>query len=280
MARFLADEDFPLPVVLHLRAYGHDVTTALEEGLANRRTEDNALLSYSSQTGRAVLTHNRKDYVRLHRDHPAHAGIIVCTRDADSERLARHIHDAAGAVASLRSLLVRITQAGFSHSPPDPALLVAHLNQVWRFDADSRFDVEWLTNQTFRLVEVAPDLTVRRRITGYQNSSGGIVSAREPNLLDTLVQAAVFAQVVEDFSRKVLEAQARGDREFQLLRDGDYPDLLGPLAGRSSIAGSVRPGMLEVWQALEDMLVRHGYRATLSQQAGAEWEIRAQRLNR
>jgi CheY-like chemotaxis protein len=43
MARLLADEDFPHSVTHQLQALGHDVRTALEEGLANLRGGDEAL---------------------------------------------------------------------------------------------------------------------------------------------------------------------------------------------------------------------------------------------
>jgi hypothetical protein len=91
MARLLADENFPLAAVLHLRTLGHDVETALEAGLANRALPDDELLAYATSTRRAVLTLNRRDFVRLHRQPSDHAGIVICTRDADSIGLATRI---------------------------------------------------------------------------------------------------------------------------------------------------------------------------------------------
>jgi len=38
MARFYSDEDFPLRVVLRLRAMNHDLLNIQETGLANRST--------------------------------------------------------------------------------------------------------------------------------------------------------------------------------------------------------------------------------------------------
>jgi hypothetical protein len=40
MARFLADENFPLPVVEALRRRGHEVFTAQQANLAERATPD------------------------------------------------------------------------------------------------------------------------------------------------------------------------------------------------------------------------------------------------
>jgi hypothetical protein len=55
MALLFADEDFPIPAVLALRALSHDVLTTQEAGLAG-------------------------------------IGIVVCTRDPDSDALAARIH--------------------------------------------------------------------------------------------------------------------------------------------------------------------------------------------
>ncbi|OAD19383.1 hypothetical protein THIOM_004984 [Candidatus Thiomargarita nelsonii] len=44
--------------------------------------------------GRAVLTINRKHFIRLHRLQPEHAGIIVCTFDPNFVGQARRIHEA------------------------------------------------------------------------------------------------------------------------------------------------------------------------------------------
>jgi hypothetical protein len=72
MARFLADEDFDHNIVRALRALGHDVSTVQDAGLANRQTPDDEILAFATSEERAVLTHNRKDFVRLHGRSPAH----------------------------------------------------------------------------------------------------------------------------------------------------------------------------------------------------------------
>jgi hypothetical protein len=70
MARLYADEDVPRPLVEHLRAMGHDVLTALEAGQANRQVQDPSVLAQATTLGRVVVTHNRKDFKRLHATTP------------------------------------------------------------------------------------------------------------------------------------------------------------------------------------------------------------------
>jgi hypothetical protein len=40
-----------------------------------------------------LVTFNRKHFIKLHRESDEHAGVIVCTVDADFEGLAQRIHD-------------------------------------------------------------------------------------------------------------------------------------------------------------------------------------------
>jgi hypothetical protein len=87
-----ADEDFPLPVVEELRRLGHDVLTVQEDG--RQATPDPDVLARAHALGRAVLTHNRRHFERLHRQGADHSGILTATRDNDSPALAARI-DAA-----------------------------------------------------------------------------------------------------------------------------------------------------------------------------------------
>ena len=66
MARFYADEQFPLRVVEYLRDLGHDVLTVQEAGNANLRIPDDYVLAFAANNNRIVLTLNRKDFKRLH----------------------------------------------------------------------------------------------------------------------------------------------------------------------------------------------------------------------
>ncbi len=55
MAAFLADENFPRPVVEALRALGHDVRTVQDAGLRGRTDVD--VLTAATAAGRAILSH-------------------------------------------------------------------------------------------------------------------------------------------------------------------------------------------------------------------------------
>ena len=108
MARFYSNENFPLPVVVDLRRSGHDVLTSFEAGNANRRIPDDQVLAFATSDGRAVLTHNRRDFMKLHRMSAAHAGIVACTADADYAALANRIVIEVAKYPSLVGQLVRV----------------------------------------------------------------------------------------------------------------------------------------------------------------------------
>ena len=65
MSRFLADDNFPLPVVEELRRLGHDVVTIQEAGRANQQFPDKKVLELAIKQNRAVITLNRKHFIRL-----------------------------------------------------------------------------------------------------------------------------------------------------------------------------------------------------------------------
>ena len=94
MALLFADENFPLPVVRWLRTLGHDVLTAVDAGMANRRIPDMIVLEYVTRLGRAVLTLDWEDFSDLHHIDQSHAGIIICEADADRAAMATRIHAA------------------------------------------------------------------------------------------------------------------------------------------------------------------------------------------
>ncbi len=112
MARLYTDENFPEPVVIALRAMGHDVLTAMQAGNANQKVPDAELLAFATGMGRAVLTLNRRDFLRLHRANASHQGIVACTADAQYDRQARHIDEALTRVTSCAGELIRITKSG------------------------------------------------------------------------------------------------------------------------------------------------------------------------
>jgi hypothetical protein len=108
--RLFADEDFPLPAVLRLRELGHDVLTALEAGIANDEITDEEVLALASRLGRAVATHNRRHFRRLHFASPRHAGLILCTRDKKFVRLADRIHSQISSLESLDGQLISVVR--------------------------------------------------------------------------------------------------------------------------------------------------------------------------
>jgi hypothetical protein len=110
MARLYADEDFHYAVVEQLRQLGHDALTVHEAGQGNQGIPDPDVLAFAIGVGRAVLTYNRWDYVKLHSRVQPHSGIIVCSRDRDLLALAVRIHQAIANLASLDSLLIRVNR--------------------------------------------------------------------------------------------------------------------------------------------------------------------------
>jgi hypothetical protein len=110
MARLYANENFPLPVVEELRRLGHDVLTIQQTGGAGQAMPDEAVLAYARDTDRALLTLNRKHFVRLHLEQLEHAGILACTFDGDFIRLAQRIDAVVGSQDELAGQLIRISR--------------------------------------------------------------------------------------------------------------------------------------------------------------------------
>ena len=110
MARLYADENFPLQVVERLRWLGHEVLTVQDDGRAGQAITDPAVLARATEQGRALLTLNRRDFIRLHLNSSRHGGIIVCTFDANFEQQARRIDAVIGTRASLEGQLIRINR--------------------------------------------------------------------------------------------------------------------------------------------------------------------------
>lgn len=110
--RLLADENFPFPVVEALRSFGYDVLTLNDLGKAGQALTDAAVLELASDDSRAVLTLNRKHFVRLHQSSSDHSGIVVCSFDLDFDRQAERIRAAFGARSSFAGQLLRINRPG------------------------------------------------------------------------------------------------------------------------------------------------------------------------
>lgn len=109
-APLYANENFPHQVVLALRRRGYDVLTSREAGNAGRGVPDENVLAFATQSGRALLTLNRRDFFRLHRLAPNHAGIIACTQDPEPERQAERIEAAIAAAEGLVGCVLRVNR--------------------------------------------------------------------------------------------------------------------------------------------------------------------------
>lgn len=110
MARLYSNENFPIQVVQVLRKHGHDIVTIQEQGKANEAVADPDVLKLAIAEQRAILTLNRRDFIRLHKSQPDHSGIIVCTVDTDFDGQADRIHTAIQAVPFIEGMLIRVNR--------------------------------------------------------------------------------------------------------------------------------------------------------------------------
>ena len=110
MARFYANESFPLPVVEELRSLGHDVLTIRETGQAARAVPDDAVLAFSHGEGRILLTLNRRHFIRLHSEGTEHSGIVACSFDPDFPGQAVRIHETVAREPNLVGKLIRVNR--------------------------------------------------------------------------------------------------------------------------------------------------------------------------
>ncbi len=110
MARIYSNENFPLPAVEELRRFGHDVLTVVEAGQSNQAVPDEQVLDYAAKEGRILLTINRRHFVRLHEERPAHSGIIAATLDQNFAALASRIDAAILEIGDLAGKLVRVNR--------------------------------------------------------------------------------------------------------------------------------------------------------------------------
>lgn len=108
--RLYSNENFPFPVVEELRRLGYDVLTIQETGRANQELSDEDVLGVAVNDDRALLTLNRKHFIRLHLTSPQHRGIIVCTLDLDFGGQAERIHAALQDFESLDGQLIRVNR--------------------------------------------------------------------------------------------------------------------------------------------------------------------------
>ena len=108
MADLYANENFPIPVVEQLRKFGHDVLTTHEAGKSRLELPDEEVLNFAIERRRVVVTFNRRDFVRLHKKNPAHAGIVVCSQHPNVTSLAERIDRKVRANEPLNGKLIRV----------------------------------------------------------------------------------------------------------------------------------------------------------------------------
>ena len=89
---------------------GHDVVTVIDVGKAGQALTDQAILQLASADRRAVVTLNRRHFVRLHAAEPNHAGIIACSLDLDFEGQAARIDQAVATRESMVGELIRVNR--------------------------------------------------------------------------------------------------------------------------------------------------------------------------
>jgi hypothetical protein len=87
------------------------VLTVSESGHAGLAWPDEEVLRFAISQQRAVVTMNRRHFIRLHNLSAEHHGIIVCTYDPDFAALALRIHQELGRQSSLEGRLVRINRS-------------------------------------------------------------------------------------------------------------------------------------------------------------------------
>jgi len=109
MIELYADEDFNYLAVKILRKMGYDIKTTQEVGKAGKGIDDKTQLVYATSEGRAILTHNHKDFYRLHANNE-HSGIISCTHNKDYQQLAQRIDEKIREVQQLNNQLIRVTR--------------------------------------------------------------------------------------------------------------------------------------------------------------------------
>jgi uncharacterized protein with PIN domain len=114
MIKLYADEDFNNLAVKELRKMGYDIKTSQEAGTARQWLDDKSQLAYAVSQGCAILTHNHKDFYKLHKENE-HSGIISCTHNTNYKQLAQRIDEQIRNVPHLHNQLVRVTKP-----PPEP----------------------------------------------------------------------------------------------------------------------------------------------------------------
>jgi hypothetical protein len=108
MARLLADEAFPRPVMIELQRLGHDIIGLEETGRLSRWSLDDEVLRVVISSKRALLTLDR-GFVSLLGERAQHPGMIVCAFDLDFIGLAQRIDRTLSTIKQLDGQIIRIS---------------------------------------------------------------------------------------------------------------------------------------------------------------------------
>ncbi len=109
MAKLYLDEDCSdKRLKKALVEFGYDVQTTHDAN--NLGKDDKTQLIYAVSQNRAIVTHNRKDFIRIHKETPKHSGIIICTQNPNNQQLAEKIDEKIRTQDQLTNLLLRVNR--------------------------------------------------------------------------------------------------------------------------------------------------------------------------
>ncbi|KHD09117.1 hypothetical protein PN36_11770 [Candidatus Thiomargarita nelsonii] len=109
MAKLYLDEDCSdKRLKEELIKLGHDVQTTIEA--SNVGKDDKTQLAYAISLNRTIVTHNRKDFINLHKNNHNHHGVIACTQNPNNQQLAKGIDEQIKNTLQLDNQLLRVTK--------------------------------------------------------------------------------------------------------------------------------------------------------------------------
>ncbi|HET89829.1 MAG TPA: hypothetical protein ENN99_03690 [Chloroflexi bacterium] len=88
MKIYLDDCAYSKRLKRQLEAAGHQVQTPFDAGLSGQ--PDDVHLGYAAEHGWALLTYNADDFITLHEQSSAHAGLLIVCQDADMTKNMRY----------------------------------------------------------------------------------------------------------------------------------------------------------------------------------------------